>query len=66
MMRQLSSLIEPVCKWDIPNITQESSPGLIFQYPADDSLDPTVDANVDAARTNAFYGETTKIIDSMK
>ncbi|KAF9459618.1 Fungalysin metallopeptidase-domain-containing protein [Collybia nuda] len=33
----------------------ESSPGLNFIYPAQLTASPTIDANVDAARVNAFY-----------
>ncbi|KAF8958839.1 Fungalysin metallopeptidase-domain-containing protein [Flammula alnicola] len=33
----------------------ESAAGLVFNYPQDPTLDPTVQGNVDAARVNAFY-----------
>ncbi|KAK0431442.1 Fungalysin metallopeptidase-domain-containing protein [Armillaria borealis] len=35
--------------------TQQSSTGLNFIFTDNDSLAPTVDANLDAARTNAFF-----------
>lgn len=38
-------------------ITQQSSTGLVFNYPDNDALAPTAGTNLDAARTNAFYGE---------
>jgi extracellular elastinolytic metalloproteinase len=36
-------------------VTNQSSPGLIFDYKYDDTVAPTAGQNVDAARTNAFY-----------
>ncbi|KAL5486280.1 hypothetical protein ACEPAI_7326 [Sanghuangporus weigelae] len=41
------------------SITQESSSGLVFNYPADDTIAPTAGTNIDAARTNAFYVSNT-------
>ncbi|KAJ7452329.1 Fungalysin metallopeptidase-domain-containing protein [Mycena latifolia] len=38
-----------------PNVTNESAPGLVFDYPADATAAPTTQGNVDAARVNAFY-----------
>lgn len=35
--------------------TTESADGLAFIFEQDPTLDPTVQANVDSARTNAFY-----------
>ena len=35
--------------------TSQSGDGLIFDYPADLSTDPTTRQNVDAARVNTFY-----------
>lgn len=35
--------------------TSESADGLNFVFVQDPTLDPTVQANLDAARTNAFY-----------
>ncbi|EJC99667.1 uncharacterized protein FOMMEDRAFT_127852 [Fomitiporia mediterranea MF3/22] len=37
------------------DITQESSSGLVFNFPDDDTLAPTAGTNLDSARTNAFY-----------
>ncbi|KAJ7925318.1 Fungalysin metallopeptidase-domain-containing protein [Mycena leptocephala] len=37
------------------NVTNESAPGLVFDYPQDATAAPTVPGNVDAARVNAFY-----------
>ncbi|KAL5526314.1 hypothetical protein ACEPAF_8037 [Sanghuangporus sanghuang] len=43
----------------LDSITQESSSGLIFNYPADDTSAPTAGTNLDAARTNTFYVSNT-------
>ncbi|KAJ7065817.1 Fungalysin metallopeptidase-domain-containing protein [Mycena amicta] len=37
------------------NLTSQSSTGLVFNYPQNAAAAPTTQANVDAARTNAFY-----------
>ena len=38
-------------------ITEESASGLVFNFPDDDTESPTSGTNLDAARTNAFFGE---------
>ncbi len=43
------------CKGSETNTTVETSPVLNFYYFADPSLDPTLESNVPAAITNAFY-----------
>ncbi|KAJ7165457.1 Fungalysin metallopeptidase-domain-containing protein [Mycena crocata] len=41
-------------KGSLRGLTQESSPGLVFEFPANPRLEPTAQVNVDAARVNAF------------
>lgn len=36
--------------------TVQSATGPVFNYPHDPAAQPTTPANVNAARTNAFYG----------
>ena len=42
-------------KTSLTSTTAQSATGLVFNYTYDDTLAPTVTANLNAARVNAFY-----------
>jgi len=49
--------MEPAAyKGSSTNTTKQSSSGT-FNFTPDDTKSPTIQSNIDAARTNAFYGK---------
>ncbi|KAJ7479620.1 Fungalysin metallopeptidase-domain-containing protein [Mycena latifolia] len=42
-------------KDSLRGVTQESTPELVFEFPADPQQEPIVQGNIDAARVNAFF-----------